>query len=111
MHEQPPSIIQIHEPQCTHHYNTRYSIKKYGACAVIDPDTGKTLQYQQLIQNPKHKSIWTTLMSNDIGQLAQGNDNIKGTNTMFFLPQRNTYKPKERYHVCKNCCQLLTAKN
>ena len=25
-------------------------------------------------------------MSNEIGRLAQGNKNVKGTNTMFFLP-------------------------
>ena len=48
---------QTHTPHRPHQYNTRYSIKKYGACAVIDPDTGKTLQYKQLIQNPKHKNI------------------------------------------------------
>ena len=78
-HEQPPATNHINEPQCPYQYNTRYSIKQYGACAVIDPDTGKALQYQQFIQNPKHKNIWTTLMSNEIGRLAQGNDNVKGT--------------------------------
>ena len=77
---------QINENHRPHQYNTRYSIQKYGACAVIDPDTGKTLQYKQLIQHPKHKNIWNTSMSNEIGRLAQGNKNVKGTNTMFFLP-------------------------
>ena len=85
-HEQPRTTNQIHKPQRPNKYNTRYRIKKYGVCAVIDPDTENTLQYQQLIQNPKYKSIWMALMSNEIGQLTQDNDNVKGTNTMFFLP-------------------------
>ena len=32
-----------------HSYNTRHSIKLHGACAVIDPVSGKSLEYRHLI--------------------------------------------------------------
>ena len=68
-----------------HSYNTRYSIKLHGACAVIDPVSGKSLEYRHLIQHPQYKKIWSRSMSNEIGRLAQGNNKVKGTNTMFFI--------------------------
>ena len=53
--------------------------------AVLDPATGKTHGYTQLIRGPG-KGTWTTAFSNDIGSLAQGVWNrVKGTNTVFFV--------------------------
>ena len=68
-----------------HSYNTRHSIKLHGACAVIDPVSGKSLEYRHLIRHPQYKKIWSGSMSNEIGRLAQGNNKVKGTNTMFFI--------------------------
>ena len=52
---------------------------------VLDPVTGKTQGYTQLIHEPK-KDTWTTAFSNDIGRLAQGVGNrVKGTNKIFFI--------------------------
>ena len=52
---------------------------------VLDPNTGKTQGYTQLIRGPD-KGTWTIALSNDIGRLAQGVGNIiKGTNIIFFI--------------------------
>ena len=51
----------------------------------LNPATGKTQGYTQLIRGPD-KDTWTTSFSNDIGRLAQGVRNrVKGTNTIFFV--------------------------
>ena len=52
---------------------------------MIDPATGKTHGYAQLIRGPD-KGTWIMELSNDIGRLAQGVRNrIKGTNTILFI--------------------------
>ena len=52
---------------------------------VIDPATGKTQGYMQLIFVPD-KGTLTMDLSNNIGRLAQGIGNrIKGTNNIFFI--------------------------
>ena len=93
----PPTYRQIHvippEPtpaapsptQHRHKYNTKLNVAKHGANAIIDIDTGKSLEYSQLIQEPKYKQVWNHSMSNEIGCLAQGNSRVQGTNTMFII--------------------------
>ena len=52
---------------------------------VLDPTTGKTQGYTQLIRVPD-KDTWTTAFTNNIGRLAQDVGNlVKGTNTIFFV--------------------------
>ena len=54
--------------------------------SVIDPDTGKSLEYRDLIRHPKLQSTWLRSAANEFGRLAQGvGDRIKGTNTMHFI--------------------------
>jgi hypothetical protein len=55
--------------------------------AVLDPITGESLTYRQLIRGPD-KEIWLQGCANEIGRLAQGLDNsdIKGTETIHFIP-------------------------
>jgi hypothetical protein len=56
------------------------------AMAVLDPDTGKAMEYRELIKSPKTKPTWTRSFSNELGRLAQGvGDRLKGTNTIFFI--------------------------
>ena len=42
------------------------------ACGVFDPESGSTLEYRQLPQNPKFKDIWEASYSNELGCLCQG---------------------------------------
>ena len=38
----------------------------------MDTDTGKLLNYRQLMINPKYKKNWSTSSANKFGQLANG---------------------------------------
>ena len=92
----PPQMVD--PPACNppHSYPLRprtqanHTVETVGAGAisfqgVLDPVTGKTKGYTQLIRGPD-KGTWTTALSNDIGRLAQGvGKSVKGTNTIFFI--------------------------
>ena len=66
------------------------------ALAVMDKETGRLLNYRQLIRNPKYKKDWNTLAANKFGRLAQGvGGRIKGTNTIKFIYKRQV--PRERF--------------
>ena len=56
------------------------------AMAIIDPDTGASMEYRHLIKSPKHKIPWMHSLSNEFGRLAQGvGSRVTGTNTIFFI--------------------------
>ena len=42
------------------------------AYSVLDHDTGKKLNYGQLIKHPKFQEIWNKFFSNETGRLCQG---------------------------------------
>jgi hypothetical protein len=59
---------------------------KHFANAIVDPDTGQSLEYRHLIKDEKTKHLWTRSFANELGRLAQGvADRHKGTNTIFFI--------------------------
>ena len=53
--------------------------------AVIDNDTGKKLEYRDLIKKDKCRDTWIKSLANELGRLSQGIRNIKGTDTIFFV--------------------------
>jgi hypothetical protein len=58
------------------------------AFAVLDPATGKSLEYRSLIKNQPTRETWLRSAANEFGRLAQGvGGRIKGTNTIFFIPK------------------------
>ena len=60
------------------------------ALAVMDAETGKVLNYRQLMQSPKHKETWSKSSANEFGRLANGvGGRIKGTNTIKFIRKRD----------------------
>ena len=60
--------------------------RQESATPVLDFDTGKLLEYCQLLRDPKHKEIWTKAGANKFGSLAQGvGGRIDGTNTIYFV--------------------------
>jgi hypothetical protein len=64
------------------------------AYAVTDVTTGKQLEYCQLLQRPNLKPIWERAFANELGRLAQGVRDIKGTDAIVFIPPSDI--PKER---------------
>jgi hypothetical protein len=55
--------------------------------AVMDADTGKLLNYRQLMRSAKHRQAWSLSSANKFGQLANGiGGRIKNpTNTIEFI--------------------------
>ncbi len=69
--------------------------RRDSANPVLDFDTGKLLEYCQLLQDPKHKEIWTTAGANEFGRLAQGvGGQIDGTNTIFFVHKNEIHQDR-----------------
>ena len=87
IHVIPPEPIlpTTAQPHRKHKHNTRLSVAQHGANAIVDTDTGYTLDYRHLIKTPKYKKNWYHSMSNEIGRLTQGNSRVQGTNTMLFI--------------------------
>ena len=60
------------------------------ALVVMDPETGKVLNYWQLMQNAKHKETWSKSSAKEFRRLANGVGGcIKGTNTIKFIRRRD----------------------
>ena len=59
------------------------------AMAVMDADTGKLLNYRQLLRNSKYREAWSLSSANEFGRLANGiGGRIKNpTNTIEFIFQ------------------------
>ena len=72
-----------------HKYNTRLNVAKQSVNSLVEKELGKSLEYWQLIQHPKHKHVWSKSMSNEIGRLTQGNDRVSGTNNIIFIAYDN----------------------
>ena len=56
------------------------------ANSVIHPINGVPQEYRHLCKGSDHK-IWKISFANELGQLAQGISNIKGTDTIHFIPK------------------------
>ena len=53
---------------------------------VLDKESRKMLEYQDLIEHPKLGPDWNVSGANEVGRLAQGVGNIiKGTDTIKFI--------------------------
>jgi hypothetical protein len=90
-------------PQALQKYNSQFTnpaIKNEHYCnSVVQPITKETItHYRQLIKDPLLKDVWTTAMSKELHQLAQGCPGItKGTKTIFFLSHTDIcHIPKDR---------------
>ena len=74
---------------------SRLENEVHQAMAVMDADSGKMLNYRQLMRNPKYKKEWSISSANEFGRLADGvGGRIKGTNTIKFIHRHDV--PKER---------------
>ena len=60
------------------------------ALVVMDVETGKVLNYRQLMQSTKDKETWSKSSANKFGRLENGvGGRIKGTNTIKFIHKRD----------------------
>jgi hypothetical protein len=100
-HMPTPKAQPVHTVNCI--YAMFLGLKKpetgipsmHMANAVIDPETGKTLEYRHLMERAEYKTQWTQSFANELGRLAQGiGDRVQGTNTMFLI--RHDQVPLDR---------------
>ena len=64
--------------------------------AVLNEETGETMEYQQLMKSPKYRNLYNNSYSKELGRLAQGiPDVVKGTNTILFINKADV--PAERW--------------
>jgi hypothetical protein len=57
--------------------------------AVINPVTGKEMEYSALMKDPRLQQLWTRGFGNKCGRLFQGIRDIPGTDTCFFTTLKN----------------------
>ena len=56
------------------------------ALEIMNAESGKVLNYRQLMQSKKHKETWSISSANEFGRLANGvGGRVKGTNTIKFI--------------------------
>ena len=67
---------------------------KYFSNAIIYEETGKSLEYRDLVKMENYEGTWNTSFANELGRLAQGIRDIPGTSTIFFIPKSDI--PKDR---------------
>ena len=56
------------------------------AGAIIDDETGKSLEFRHLINMGKYCDIWMKSFANELGGIAQGIRDVTGTDTIDFIP-------------------------
>ena len=66
------------------------------AGAVIDKETGKQMEYRDLIKKTELLTLWTRSLANKPGRLTQGIRDIVVTNTMFLFQNQRSPPTGER---------------
>ena len=58
---------------------------------VMDEQTGRLLNYKQLMRDPKYKKNWSTSSANEFGRLANGAGGriTNPTNTIRFIRRKD----------------------
>jgi hypothetical protein len=74
-------------------------------CYIIHPQTGKEMEYQDIMKVPKLKQLWERGMGKECGQKFQGLGDIKGTNTFFFV-ETNNIPNDHKITYCNIVCDL-----
>ena len=68
---------------------------EYFAGAVTCKETGKQMEYRDLMKRPDLKKTWERSFANELGRLSQGIRDIKGTNTITFIKKSDA--PQDRF--------------
>ena len=71
--------------------------KTHEANSVAHQISGVAQEYRNLIKGPEMK-IWEISFANELGQLDQGIREVKGKNTVMFIPKSQV--PKEKKVTC-----------
>ena len=77
-----PSPCPSNEPR----YNLRP--RTHYAAPITHADTGRSMEYRDLLANSTTRDVWLRSAANEFGRLAQGlpDNRVDATNTIFFIP-------------------------
>ena len=78
-------------------YNLRpRTSRPHYTTSITHSETGKSMEYRDLINDPSTRATWLRSAANEFGHLAQGlSDNrVEPTNTIFFIPPSKVPKHK-----------------
>jgi hypothetical protein len=80
------------------------NVPNWYANSAPDPETGKSMEYCELITNLKTKAIWSHSAANKFGRLAQGvGGRINGTNIIHFIHHHEVPQDKTLTYACFVC--------
>ena len=86
--------------------------RREAANSVLDQETGKLLEYRQLLKHERFKEVWNRSAADEFGRLAQGiGGRIKGTDTIRFIHKHEI--PADRFRdvtYIKFVCTIRTEK-
>jgi hypothetical protein len=72
----------------------RHWSQQHQANPVVQPITGKEMEYMALMKDPCLQPLWKRGFGNEVGHLFQGIHVIPGTNTCFFIKLKNILKDR-----------------
>jgi hypothetical protein len=77
---------------------------KYRADAVINEETGKSMEYKDLLKDPKYREDWSRATTNEFGRLfnrvgknADGTQRVVGTNTCHWIKRSQVTEGRRTY--------------
>ena len=94
------------------------AINAFIAAAVLDHETGESLEYRQLIKHPKYKQLWSSSYAKELGRLCQGfkgkdstRPPVDGTDTFHVIDYADI-PPDRLKEVCYSnvVCKVRTEK-
>ena len=99
----PPKTPPSPRPASKPRYNLRPQVPY--AAPVTHADTGKSMEYRDLLADPTTRDVWLHSAANEFGRLAQGlpDNRVDATNTIFFIPVTKvprTKRPTYARFVC-----------
>ena len=73
-----------------------WAYDKYFANSIINEETGKYLEYRDLVKMEKYHDTWTNSFENELGRITQGISDVPGTNSIFFIPKSDISKDRRK---------------
>ena len=85
-HNSSPAPSPSPSPSLKPHYNLRP--RPHYAAPITHANTGKSMEYRNLLADPTTCDVWLCSAANEFGRLAQGlpDNHVDATNTIFFIP-------------------------
>jgi hypothetical protein len=109
--EEGNHVVTIKENLPSIAHTSHQEPRQEWANAIIDPETGASLEYRHLLKIPTKAAAWTHSFANELGRLAQGvGGRLKGTNTIYFIrnDQANSTRSTKGCNLWPHLRQLPT---